>query len=118
MTNPGHLSEPVSMVEQQIARDVAKFIKEKTGKGPSVTQVQLANNLVVCYFHGFLTKAEELIAESGHPEKVTEYRSKYVNQCIGEIEEILHRTIKRRIKHFFPSWRPHENLACWTIFLD
>jgi len=118
MNNSGRHGQTMNLQEQQIARDVAKFIKEKTGKGPSTTEVKLAKDIVVCYFQGFMTKAEELIVESGHPEKVTEYRSKYVNQCISEIEEILEKILKKKLKHFFPSWIPKENLACWTIYLD
>lgn len=104
--------------EQLIERNVAKLIKENTGKGPGYTQVKIAEGIVVCYFEGYLTKAEELVIKSGHPEKIMEYRSRYVTQCIGEIEKILMETVHRKIKSFFPSWIPEKNLACWTILLD
>jgi uncharacterized protein YbcI len=111
-------SEPIIAREQQIERDIAKFIKEKTGKGPNSTEVKLTNEVAICYFQGYMTKAEELIVQSGHPEQVIEYRSKYIVQCIDEIENILKRVINKKIKYFFPSWIPEKNLACWTIFLD
>lgn len=118
MSNPEQLGKTISFKEQQLERDIAKFIKEKTGKGPNRTEVKLTPNIIVCGFYGFMTKAEEIIVQSGHPEQVSVYRSKYVTQCINEIEEILLRILNRRIKHFFPSWIPEQNLACWTIFLD
>jgi uncharacterized protein YbcI len=117
MSSPDKL-EPIVAKEQQIERDIAKFIKEKTGKGPNSTGVKLTHEVAICYFEGYMSKAEELIVQSGYPEQVTEYRSKYIVQCIDEIENILERVIHQKIKYFFPSWIPEKNLACWTIFLD
>jgi uncharacterized protein YbcI len=111
-------SEPIIAKERQIERDIAKFIKEKTGKGPDRTGVKLTNEVAICYFEGYMTKAEELIVQSGHPEQIVEYRSRYILQCIPEIETIFERAIHKQIKYFFPSWIPEKNLACWTIFLD
>lgn len=109
--------EPKISCEQQIERVVAKFIKEKTGKGPDTTVVRLTPDVLICYYGGFMTKAEELIVESGNPEKISEYRRKYIVQCVVELEQVLKPILQRKITHFFPSWIPEQNLACWTIFL-
>ncbi len=104
--------------EQLLERSLAKLIKDNTGKGPKHTEVKMAEGIIVCYFDGYLNRAEELIIKSGHPEKIIEFRSRYVTQCISEIETILVAIVKKKIKYFFPSWIPESDLACWTIFLD
>lgn len=104
--------------EQLLERSLAKLIKDNTGKGPNHTKIKMAEGIIVCYFEGCLTRAEELIIKSGHPEKVSEFRGRYVIQCIREIETIIEMIVKKKIKYFFPSWIPEWNLACWTIFLD
>jgi uncharacterized protein YbcI len=109
---------PAIHTEQLLERSFAKLIKENTGKGPKYTEVKMVEGIIVCYFEEYLTRAEELIIKSGQPDKIIEFRSRYVTQCIGEIEIILDAIVKRKIKHFFPSWIPESNLACWTIFLD
>ncbi|ADY55840.1 Protein of unknown function DUF2294 [Syntrophobotulus glycolicus DSM 8271] len=114
MKHPGQMVSAEQLIERQIAR----LIKENIGKGPVSTEVKITEDLVVCCFEGYLTKAEELIIGSGYSEKIIEYRSRYVTQCISEIETILKEILNRKIKSFFPSWIPEKNLACWTIFLD
>jgi uncharacterized protein YbcI len=116
--NDLRMSEQNISKEQLIERAVAKFIKEKTGKGPDTTVVKLTNGVVICFFSGYMTKAEELIVQSGNPAKIIEYRSQYIVQCTAEIENILEKVLHKGIKYFFPSWIPEKNLACWTIFLD
>ncbi len=104
--------------EQLIERCLSKLIKENTGTGPVNTKVSIFEKVVVCRFEGFLTKADEFIIKSGQPEKIIEYRSRYVTQCIDEIDKLLKEIVNKKIKYFFPSWIPEENLACWTIFLE
>ncbi|BBB89619.1 MAG TPA: Na-translocating system protein MpsC family protein [Methylomusa anaerophila] len=104
--------------EQQLEREFAKFIKEQISRGPKKIEVKIANDTVICLIDGFLTKAEELIVESGHWDKVMVYRCLYVTKCVNGIEEILQLILKKKIRFFFPSWIPERNLACWTIYLD
>ncbi len=108
----------INQKEQLLEREIAKFAKERIGKGPSKTEVRIAADILICVQYGFLTKAEEIIIESGHPDKVMDYRRVYIMQCVNDIEEIIYQVVNRRIKHFFPSWLVEQNLSCWTIYLD
>jgi uncharacterized protein YbcI len=98
--------------------DLAKFSKSKNGKGPESTSVEIFENVVLCIFEGFLTRAEEIIAESGNPENIFMNRVIYVNKCKDELEEIIEKHLHRKIKYLFPSYIPQKQIACWTIFLD
>lgn len=117
MDNQQGFERNFSSKEQQLEREFAKFIKEQVSKGPKRTEVRITNDMVVCLTHGFLTKAEQLIVESGHWDKVMVYRCLYVTQCVNDLEKIILAILNRRIKFFFPSWIPEKNLSCWTIYL-
>jgi uncharacterized protein YbcI len=108
----------MSLIEKQIANNLAKFVKEKIGKGPGDTTVKIVDGFAVCCFQNFMTKAEMLIVESGHPEKVLENRHLYKKQCLGEIETVFMHALNKRIKYFFDNYRLEENVAYWTIILD
>lgn len=118
MNVPKQLELTINQKEQVLEREIAKFAKERIGKGPSKTEVRITEGILICVQYGFLTKAEELIIQSGHWDKVIDYRRVYILQCVKDIEEIIYRVLKRRIKYFFPSWLSEENLSCWTIYLD
>ncbi|TWH45597.1 Na-translocating system protein MpsC family protein [Sporomusa sp. KB1] len=118
MNTVKQLGLTINQQEQLLEREIAKFAKERIGKGPSKTEVRIADNILICVQHGFLTKAEELIIESGHLDKVIDYRRVYIMQCVNDIEKIIYQVIDRKIKYFFPSWILEQNLSCWTIYLD
>lgn len=104
--------------ERQLEREFAKFAKERIGKGPCKTEVKIYDDMLLCIQYGFLTKAEEIIIDSGQLDKVIDYRRVYITKCTEDIEAIILQTINRRIKDFFPSWILEKNMSCWTIFLD
>lgn len=114
----GFSNENIDFKEHQIAIGVAKFIKDKIGKGPSDVRVKICEGFVICCISGFMTKAEELIVQSGSPEKITENRSLYKKQCLSEINDIINETINKNIRYFFDSYIPENDIACWTISLD
>lgn len=107
-----------SSLTQQLEREFAKFTKERIGKGPSKTEVKYSDDLVVCIQYGFLTKAEEIIIDAGHAEKVIDYRREYITKCIADLEKVILLVLNRRIKYFFPSWMLEKNIACWTFILE
>lgn len=107
-----------NFAEQQIVHSLSKFIKDKIGKGPSEVKVKIVDNIVVCCFYNFMTKAEMLIVESGHPEKVLENRSLYKRQCLDEIDSIFKTTLNRNIKHFLDNYILEDDIAYWTIIMD
>lgn len=108
----------IPFITQQLARDIAKFSKFKNGKGPNNVEVKYNNDIVLCFFDGFLTKAEESIVQSGFPESVAFNRVIYINYSINEIEEIFLKYLNKKIKHLFPCYLPQKNLASWTIVLQ
>ncbi|MFZ5639513.1 MAG: Na-translocating system protein MpsC family protein [Bacillota bacterium] len=107
-----------AVTEHKIAIGVARFIKDKIGKGPSDVKVKITENIVICGIHGFMTKAEEMIVQSGCPEKIIGHRSLYKKQCFGEIEEIFIKALDKKVNYFFDSYIPEDDMACWTVFLD
>ena len=107
-----------TLSKQQLEREFAKFTKDRIGKGPSKTEVKLVEGAVICIQYGFLTRAEEIIISSGQSDKVTDYRRIYITKCTNDLEKIILATLKRRIKHFFPSWILEKNVACWTFLLE
>lgn len=107
-----------SLNEKQLEGEFAKFAKERIGKGPRKTEVRLHDDVLICIQYGFLTKAEELIIETGQLDKVIDYRRIYITKCHDAIEDIIFRVLNRHIKDFFPSWILEKNMSCWTIFLD
>lgn len=104
--------------EQYLEREFAKFAKERIGKGPSKTEVRIHNDVLLCIQYGFLTKAEEIIIDSGYLDKVIDYRRIYITACTHDIELIIVQALNRHIKDFFPSWIIEKNMSCWTILLD
>lgn len=104
--------------KQQLERDFSKFLKEKYSKGPNKTVVHLYNECIVCYITGFLTKAEEILVQSGCETNIYINRNCFIRLCKGEIEEICFRILNRKIKQFFPSYVLEENEGCWVIFFD
>ena len=110
--------QTINFVEQQIAHSLSRFIKDKIGKGPSEIKVKIVDNYVICCFCNFMTKAEMLIIESGHPEKVSENRSLYKKQCFDEIESIFKSTLNKKIKHFLDNYILEDDIAYWTIIMD
>lgn len=111
-------SSNTNNLKKKIEMDIAKFIKDKTGKGPTITEVTLFDNVVICFFKEYLTKAEIVVINSGHPEKVIDYRSHYSKGSVDEIVKIFEDALSRKVKYFFPSWIIEKNLACWTLFID
>ncbi len=107
-----------SVNERCLEREFAKFAKERIGKGPSKTEVRIQDDILLCIQYGFLTKAEEIIIDSGQLDKVIDYRRIYITACIYDIESIIVQVLNRHIKDFFPSWIIEKNMSCWTIFLD
>jgi len=107
-----------SLNEQYLEREFAKFAKERIGKGPSKTKVRIHDDVLLCIQYGFLTKAEEIIINSGHLDKVVDYRRIYITACIHDIDTIIEQVLNRHIKDFFPSWNIEKSMSCWTIFLD
>lgn len=121
MRNMNNMESPVnslSFVKQNLAKDLAKFSKSKNGKGPNSTSVEVVDDVLLCIFEGFMTRAEEIIVKSGSPENVFINRVIYVNESKDELEEIIEKHLHRRIKYLFPGYIPQKQIACWTIFLD
>lgn len=106
-----------ALIKDQLEKDLSKIIKDKIGKGPKNLEVSIFNNIVVCHMDEFMTKAEQLIVEAGHPEKVSEYRNIYINQCFSEMNAVFDKLLNKTAKEFFSSYVPKKNAACWTIFL-
>lgn len=105
------------LITQQLTRDIAKFCKNMSGKGPDSLEVKVEGDVVLCIFEGFMTKAEEVILQSGCPDNIFLNRSIYINCSVNQVEDILKKYLNRRIKHLFPCYLPEKNLACWTIIL-
>lgn len=108
----------INLIKQHISRDLAKFSKNMNGKGPTNVEVEITNDSVLCIFEGFMTRAEEVIVQSGCPENVSINRVIYVNESIDEINEIFYKYLHRNIKYLFPCYMPQKQIACWTVILD
>ncbi len=107
----------IDLVAQQLARELARFSKDNYGKGPNNVKVEINNGIVLCFFEGFMTKAEEKVAQS-YPENIGKNRFIYINHSVDELNEIFLKYLQRKIKHLFPSYLPQQQLACWTVILD
>lgn len=118
MAETTRISRPVDLAKQRLIRDIAKFVKDKIGKGPDNLEVEIGKSQIICLFKGFLTKAEELLVISGDAYHVCYTRKAYQKQCMIELESIVEVNLNRKIKWFFDCYTPEKDLACWTIFLD
>lgn len=117
MNNLGDSQQACGALNQLISREIAKFCKTQNGKGPDSIEIRMQEDVLVCFFEGFMTKAEELIVQSGHPENVCNNRVIFMNNCTAELEEILHKFLHKKIKYLFPCYLPERQMACWTIYL-
>jgi uncharacterized protein YbcI len=63
----------VAFVTQQLHKELARFFKKSYGKEPDNITIEIKNDFVLCFFENFMSKAEELIAQS-HPENIGKKR--------------------------------------------
>lgn len=112
------ISRPLELAKQRLTRDIAKFIKDKVGKGPDNLEVEISKNHAICLFKGFLSKAEELLVKAGDGNHICYTRRMFKKHCFNELDAIFETNLNRKIKYFFDSYVPEKDVACWTIFFE
>ena len=118
MAETTRTSTPFDLARQRLTRDISKFIKDKVGKGPDSLEIDLNKNQAICFFKGFLSKAEELLVKAGDENHVCYARRMFKKHCSDELDAIFVNNINRKIKYFFDSYLPDQDVACWIIFFE
>src|SRR5690625_2237504 len=95
------LNNKFKQLETEITQFISSFVKGNLGKGPTDTQIKIADDVLVFIIEGILTPVEQNIIKEGGESIVLEGRrlsTKRVNKIrISGLEKIVQ---LKAVKHF------------------